>query len=241
MNLQLGFSFLAGLLTTLSPCVLPILPFLLGSAARKNKKAPMLMILGLSIGFIVVGLVISRFGTILGLDNDQLRKGSALLLMATSVLFLSSRLQDLISSKMTSFSNIGSSSASKWKLDETSSWDSFLLGLLLGVIWSPCAGPTLGVAISLASQEGGIFEAFKIMLIYVIGASIPMLLIAYGLRSFFQKHQARIISFAKNSKSFFGIILLLTGVSIFFGLDKILETILLDHLPDFWVNLITKY
>ncbi len=241
MNLQLGFSFVAGLLTTLSPCVLPILPFLLGSALRKNKNAPLYMIFGLAISFIIVGFILSRFGTVLGLDGDQIRKGSALLLIMTSIFFLSKKLQAIVSEKLTSFASAGTSTTNKWKLDESSNLDSLLLGSLLGIIWSPCAGPTLGVAVSLASQEGATSDALQIMIVYAIGAAIPMLLISYGLRSFFQKHQGRIIGLAENSKLFFGVILLLTGLFIFFGLDKSIETFLLNHLPDSWVDLITKF
>lgn len=241
MNLQLAFSFVAGLLTTLSPCVLPILPFILGSAVRKNEKAPLYMVIGLATSFVFVGSSISRFGTLLGLDSDQIRKGSAVLLVMTSFFFLSKSIQSYISERLTSFTNVGSKATNKFNLDESSSWDSILLGGLLGIIWSPCAGPTLGVAISIASQEGATSDAFYIMIIYAIGASLPMLLISYGLRSFFQKYQSKIINFSENSKIFFGIILLLTGVFNFFGLDKSIEACLLNHLPESWVDLITKY
>ena len=241
MNLQLGISFIAGLLTTLSPCVLPILPFLLGSALRKNKKAPLYMILGLAVSFVFVGFTISRFGTILGLDGEQIRKYSAVILILTSIFFLSKNVQSFVSEKLTGFSNMGNSASNMWNLDETSNFDSIFLGGLLGIIWSPCAGPTLGVAVSLASQEGAMLEALKIMFIYVIGAAIPMLLISYGLRSFFQKYQGKIIGLAENTKTIFGVILLLAGVFVFFGIDKTFETLLLNFLPPSWVDLITKY
>ncbi|MBK9322999.1 MAG: cytochrome c biogenesis protein CcdA [Bdellovibrionaceae bacterium] len=241
MDLQLGFSFVAGLLTTLSPCVLPILPFLMGSALRKNKKAPLYMVIGLATSFVIVGFALSRFGTLLGLDSDQIRKGSAVILMLTSIFFLSEKVQTLISEKLTFFANLGSAATNKWKLDESSNWGSLILGGLLGVIWSPCAGPTLGVAVSLASQNGANADALQIMIVYAIGAAIQMLLISYGLRSFFQKYQSRIVSFSEKSKIFFGIILLGIGIFIFFGLDKSIEAFLLNYLPETWVDLITKY
>lgn len=241
MSFQLGFSFIAGLFTTLSPCVLPILPFLLGSAIRKNKKAPLSMILGLAASFVIVGFTLSRFGTLFGLDSEQIRKGSAVILILTSGFFLSQKIQSLVSDQLTKFANIGSSASNKWKLDESSNVDSILLGGLLGMIWSPCAGPTLGVAVSLASQEDGSFEALKIMTVYALGAAVPMLLISYGLRSFFQKNQSKIIMFTQNSKIFFGCILLLAGLFIVFGIDKNVESFLLNYLPQSWVDLITKY
>lgn len=241
MNVQIGFSFVAGLLTTLSPCVLPILPFVMGSALKKNKKAPLYMVIGLATSFVIVGFSISRFGTLLGLDNEEIRQGSAIALVITSFFFLSKKFQSSISEKLTTFANIGSDTTYKLNLDESSNWDSLLLGGLLGIIWSPCAGPTLGVAVSLASQQGPIEEALKIMIVYAIGASLPMLLISYGFRSFFQKHQSKISNFSENSKMFFGFILFLTGAFIFFGLDKSVEAFLLKNLPNFWVDLITKY
>ncbi len=241
MNLQLGFSFIAGILTTISPCVFPILPFLMASALRQSKKAPLYMILGLALSFIIVGFTLSRFGSLLGLGSDQIRLVSASLLVMTSLFFLSQKVQDFVSEKMTSFANLGTSASHKWKLEESSSIDSLLLGGLLGVIWSPCAGPTLGVAVSLASQEGAAFDSLMMMVVYAVGAIIPMLLIAYGFRSFFQKHQGKIMNFSENSKPVFGFIILITGISILFGFDKNIEVLLLNNLPEAWVNLITKY
>lgn len=241
MNIQLGFSFIAGLLTTLSPCVLPILPFLLGSALRKNRKAPLFMIIGLAISFVAVGFTLSRFGSLLGLDSDQIRMFSALLLIAAGLFFLSKKLQTFVGEKLTSFASFGNSAGNRWKLDESSALDSLILGGLLGIIWSPCAGPTLGVAVSLASQKGAATDALVLMVVYAVGAALPMLLIAYGLRTFFQKNQALILKFSENSKVIFGSILILTGFFILFGFDKVAEAFLLEHLPQGWVDLITKY
>lgn len=241
MDIQLGFSFIAGTLTTLSPCVFPILPFLMASALRQSKKAPLYMIIGLAMSFILVGFTLSRFGSLLGLDSHQVRLVSAILLIVTSLFFLSQKIQDFTSEKMTSFANLGTSASQKWQLNESSSVDSLLLGGLLGVIWSPCAGPTLGVAVSLASQEGAALDSLMMMFVYALGAALPMLMIAYGFRSFFQRHQNKIMKFSQNSKPVFGTILLVTGISILFGFDKNIEVLLLNNLPPSWVDLITKY
>lgn len=241
MNLQLGFSFIAGLLTTLSPCVLPILPFLLGGALRKNKKAPLFMILGLAISFVAVGFTISRFGSLLGFDSNQIKTFSAALLIVTSFFFLSKKIQSFTADKLTSFANLGSTSGFKWGLDESSNWDSVVLGILLGAIWSPCAGPTLGVAVSLASQQGAALQALYLMLVYSFGAALPMLMISYGFRSVFQKYQGAILNLSENSKPVFGTILLLSGLFILLGFDRSVETFLLNHLPQAWVDLITNY
>ena len=241
MNMQISFSFIAGLLTTLSPCVLPILPFLIDSSLRINKKAPIYMILGLSISFITVGFVLSRFGSFLGFDSDQIRSFSAIILFLTSLFFLSSELQDFALEKMSGIANFGTALSSKFNFKESLPWGHLFLGSILGIIWSPCAGPTLGIAVSMASQEGQAISALKIMSIYSLGAAIPMLMITYGFRSFFQKNLNNISNATEYSKNIFGYILLLTGVCIFFGLDKSIETYLLNNLPASWVDLITKY
>lgn len=241
MESQWWFSFLAGLLTTLSPCVLPVLPFLIGSALRKNKLSPLFMTFGLGTSFVILGYALSRFGTILGFDSEQIRRGSALILILMSSFFISKKLQLIISEKLTVFASFGSTATNKWKLDETSNLDSVVIGILMGVIWSPCAGPTLGVAISLASQKWAAYDALKIMLIYSIGAVIPMLMISYGLRSFFVKYQAKVIKTVDSSKSIFGFILLIIGLFVFFGIDKSVEAFLLSNLPQSWLDLITKY
>ncbi len=241
MELQLGFSFIAGLLTTLSPCVLPILPFLIDSAYRKNKLAPLFMVIGLAFSFITVGFVLSRFGSVFGLQNDQIRRISSIILFVVGIIYLFDQIEGYLSDILTQFSNLGTSITRALNLDESTPFDSILVGCLLGLIWSPCAGPALGIAVSLASQEGQGMSALKIMSIYSIGAVIPMLLISYGLRSFMQKNINKIFNLSDNSKKFFGLILLVTGTFVFFGLDKVAETFLLNNLPESWVNLITNY
>lgn len=239
MTIQLGFSFLAGLLTTLSPCVLPVLPMLLGSAVQKNKKAPLLMIIGLAISFTIVGYTISRFGSLFGLDGDQIRYASAVLLILSSSFFFSKSLQDFVSVRMSKFASFGSSASSGLK--EESAWGSLMIGVLLGIIWSPCVGPTLGVAVSLASQSGASSQALLTMTVYSVGAGLPMLAIAYGLRTVFINKRKTIMSFAENSKKVFGYVLVISGVLILTSLDKVIETYLLSNLPEAWVNLITKF
>ncbi len=241
MEIQLGVSFIAGLLTTLSPCVLPILPFLIDSAYRKNKLAPLFMVLGLAMSFVTVGFLLSRFGSLFGLQSDTIRKISALILAIVGIIYVFDQLEEFVSDLLTEFSSLGTTITRALNLDETTPIGSVLIGALLGLIWSPCAGPALGVAVSLASQEGQGFEAIKIMSIYSLGAIIPMLLVSYGLRAYVQKNLNRIFSLSEDSKKFFGLILLITGVFVFLGIDKIVETFLLNNLPDSWVNLITNY
>lgn len=212
---------------------------LLGSAVQKNKKAPLYMIIGLAVSFTVVGYTISRFGNLFGLDGDQIRYASAVLLILSSSFFFSKALQDFVSIKMSRFASFGSNQSSLLK--EESVLGSLMIGGLLGVIWSPCVGPTLGVAISLASQSVAPSEALLTLAVYSIGAALPMLGIAYGLRTMFINKRKAIMSFAENSKKVFGYILVVSGALILTGFDKMIEAHLLANLPEAWINLITKF
>jgi cytochrome c-type biogenesis protein len=239
MSLNLGFSFLAGILTSLSPCVLPILPMLFGGAIQKNRLAPLFMILGLATSFVVVGLLIGSLGHLIGLESEDLRLISVIVLILLGISLLSSKLQNLISEKMSGVSSQGS----KWTyyFSEDSVGGALAIGLLLGVVWSPCVGPTLGVAISLASQTSELGNAFLIMLVFALGASIPMLGISYGLRSVVLRNRSKILTASQASKKIFGLLLIVVGLVLLFGVDKVIETHLLNILPEAWVDIITKY
>jgi cytochrome c-type biogenesis protein len=237
MNLAGGTSFLAGLLTTLSPCVLPILPMMMGSSIQKNRAAPFYMVLGMMLSFVVFGVVLSRFGSFMGLSSEELRYVSVVLIMFSGLALISKRGQDFISRKLLKFSNIGSTHA--MNLNEGRPEGALLLGGLLGVIWSPCVGPTLGVAISLAGTDSALVSAVLMMSFYAIGAGIPMLIIAYGSRGLVTKIRPSILDLAQKSKRALGIILLITGAAILLGFDKMVEGHLLEILPRQWVDLIT--
>lgn len=237
--INFALAFVAGFLTTLSPCVLPMLPMMLGSSLQKNKLAPLYMSLGLILSFTTFGFIISRFGSLFGIESDQIKFFSGILLLIFAIVMLSQKLQDLISEKMAFISAIGSKSSQS--LSESSVYESILLGSLMGLIWSPCSGPTLGIAVSLASQKEIQIEALIIMFIFSIGATLPILGLSYGLKSYFLKNKLNILNKVTQSKKIFGILMLITGLLITFKLDKIIEKNLLDVLPDSWTELTTQF
>lgn len=238
MNFLGGISFAAGVLTTVSPCVLPILPMLLGSSVQKKKSTPAYMVLGLMLSFVFFGVIISRFGGVLGLNEYQLRMSAALMLIVGGSILFSKKLQLSISSSLTKLADIGNRNALKLKEDRP--WGALGLGALLGIIWSPCVGPTLGVAITLAGQEAHIGSAAAMMSLYALGAGLPMILIAYSSRELVTRLKPGMINFAENSKPVFGLLLVISGVFIISGLDKIIESMLLNMLPQFWLDAITN-
>ena len=85
---HLGLSLIAGSLTTLSPCVFPILPLVVGGAVQANRLAPLVMGIGMALSFAVIGLVLGALGPALGIDSESVRNFGALLLIAFAVVML---------------------------------------------------------------------------------------------------------------------------------------------------------
>lgn len=236
---ELGLSFLAGLLTTLSPCVLPMIPMILGSALQKNRQTPLYMAFGLMIGFTGVGFALSRFGSLLGADSAQIRNISAVLLLLLAMSLLSQKIQDFISEKLSFLAAQGARQSSQ--VDESRPLGALLLGLLLGLIWSPCSGPTLGLAIGLASREGEAPRALLLMFVFSVGASVPLLALSYGLRDFYFRHKSKFLTNTQRAKKVFAILMFLTAIFILTGLDKKIETWALSLMPESWVELTTRF
>src|SRR5712692_9285274 len=142
-------AFMAGVLSILSPCVLPILPVVLGAAASDHKFGPVALATGLSISFVIIGLFVASIGYSVGLNEVVFRSLAALLIIAIGMVLLLPALQTRLAVASgpianwtdQSFGNIRSSGLS----------GQFWMGVLLGAVWSPCVGPTLGAASLLAT------------------------------------------------------------------------------------------
>lgn len=236
---QLGLGFVAGALTTLSPCVLPILPFVVGGAIQENRLAPLAIASGLLTSFVTLGWILAAFGSLLGLDSSVIRIIGGLALALTGLVLLIPKLQEWVTSILTPLS--AKAETHLQKTSRSGLAGHFTTGLFLGAIWSPCSGPTLGSAIALAAQEGGGLASGVIMLFFGLGAVSPLIAIAYGAQKFIQNSRTRIFKGVVISKKIFGVLMLLIGLLIFFGIDKRLEAVLVELMPDSLVNLTTKF
>ncbi len=145
-----GFAFLAGLLSVLSPCVLPLVPIVLGTAASEHRLGPVALALGLALSFTAIGLFVATIGFSIGLDGDVFRGAGAVLLILLGLVLMLPRLQAQVA---TAAGPVGA-----WAEDRFGGFGSgglsgqFGVGLLLGAAWSPCVGPTLGAASLLAAR-----------------------------------------------------------------------------------------
>lgn len=234
-----GLGLTAGALSTLSPCVLPLVPVLVAAAVNAHRWGALALGLGLTLSFTIVGIFLATLGASLGLDPDTFRLVGAAILAVFGLVLLVPRLQDLFARASAVLSDSGSQLLARVTLGGLAG--QFLVGALLGVVWSPCVGPTLGAATTLASQGKDLGQIALLMLIFGIGAALPLVLLGSLSRASMMKIRGRLLSAGKYGKQAFGFIMLILGVLIATGADKSLEAWLLDRTPDWLTALTTKY
>ena len=236
---SIGLALVAGALTTLSPCVFPLLPLVLGGAQQRHRAAPLAMGLGLIASFALMGLLIGVAGDALGLTPQRVRAGSAWLLIAFGVVLLVPALNERFTQWISPIAS-GANRASG-VLPQGSLWAALLTGALLGLIWSPCSGPLLGAALTLVATEGGAARGALILGLFGLGAAVPLVMAAYASRSLFDRVRQRVLASGERGKKLFAVLLLFVGLLILSGADKWLEARVNDLLPDSWLALTTKY
>ncbi|MFZ3035132.1 MAG: cytochrome c biogenesis CcdA family protein [Parvibaculum sp.] len=234
-----GFGLLAGVLSTLSPCVLPIIPILLGSAANAHPRAPLALAGGLAISYAAIGTTLAWAGAALGIDVTIFRTTAAVILGFLGVVLMSTALQQRFALATASIGDLGDGLITRLPLDGLEG--QFAIGLILGVVWTPCVGPTLGAAILLASQGTSLLQVALLMGAFSIGAALPVLALAYLSRSAMLKVRGKLINAGKFGKMMLGSIMLLMAVLILSGLDKTLEAWLVDHSPAWLTTLTTRF
>jgi cytochrome c-type biogenesis protein len=234
-----GFGFLAGVLSTLSPCVLPIVPILLGTAINTHTKAPLVLAGGLAISYSVIGTTVAWVGGNLGFDASMFRNVGALALALIGVLLLSATLQQKLAGVTSGVSDVGNSLLYRWKLEGL--WGQFAIGLILGIVWSPCVGPTLGAAIVLASEGSQLAHAATLMSIFGIGAALPIIVLGQVSRAAIGRWRNQMIQVGQTGKFLLGLSMLIIAAMVFTGGDKTFETWLVNLSPDWLTELTTKF
>jgi cytochrome c-type biogenesis protein len=233
MSLELAavpLAFAAGVVGVLSPCVWPLVPVVTSSAATSGRTGPLFLALGLSLSFALAGTLLTFLLVSLGLDPELFRYVAAAMLLAVAAVLLVRPLSEaatLALSRLTGRLPAGSGAS-------TSGPGQFGVGLLLGVVWLPCVGPTLGAAIALASFGQSLGAAFAVMLAYGIGTA-GILLVA-GLLSgrLLARWRPGLLASGGFGKKLLGGTLLLLGLLVLSGVDKTLEAMAVGIVPE-WV------
>ncbi|WP_424362478.1 cytochrome c biogenesis CcdA family protein [Methylocystis parvus] len=236
----LGLAFLAGLLSALSPCVLPLLPLVLGAAAAEHKWAPALLALGVALSFVIIGLFVSTIGFAIGLDGDAFRAVAATLMIALGLVLLVPALQTGVAAAGGPLSDrlnaaFGGSAASGGLFGQ------FGVGLLLGAVWSPCVGPTLGAASVLAARGEDLPAVAATMGVFGLGAAAPLLVLGFLSRQAFARWRGTLLAAGKRLKQGLGLLFVALGLTIVSGADKSLEAALVAASPEWLTSLTTRF
>jgi cytochrome c biogenesis protein CcdA len=234
-----GLGYLAGVLTLLSPCVLPLVPIVIATALAAHRLGPYALALGLTISFAAVGIFVAALGASLGLDQALFRNIAAFILIAFGILLLSTRLQERVATAASGLSAAGDGFISRLNLDGLAG--QFVIGLVLGVVWSPCVGPTLGAATTLASQGQNLAQISVLMAVFGLGAGTPLVALGSVSRATMIRLRSGMLSAGKLGKSILGIILVLLGLAILSGFDKSFEAWVVGIYPDWLNDLTTRY
>ncbi|HAD39859.1 MAG TPA: cytochrome C biogenesis protein [Plesiomonas shigelloides] len=224
---SIPLAFFAGILSLLSPCVLPMIPAVASSAMQASRTGLILLALGISVTFAVAGSLITFILLSLGISPDILRYFSAGLMLVMGVVLLIPMLNDRLSYWL----SLLVTRLPGTNVQGSGTGFQLLVGMSLGLVWLPCVGPTLGTAIALASTGQSMLLAFFVMLSFGLGCALPLVAIGYASGLQLKK----ISNSAKYGKYILAIALILLSVMILTGFDKTLEIWALNWLPD-WVT-----
>ena len=235
---SIGLGLLAGMLSTLSPCVLPLLPLVLGGAAA-HRAGAWLLALGLAASFTGIGLFVATIGFSIGLDGAVFRTASAVLLGALGLVLLSTALQARFALATGGVSDAGNRLLER--VAPQGPGGQLLIGLVLGAVWAPCVGPTLGAASLLAAQRQDLAAVAAIMLAFGIGAALPLLAIASLSRQALGRWRLRMLQAGSAGKLLFGGAALATSVAILTGWDRAAESWAVANSPAWLTDLTTRF
>lgn len=234
-----GFAALAGVLSVLSPCVLPILPILLASAISQHRWGPWALAGGLALSFAVIGTAIAWLGASMNLEPTAFRMAAAVMLALFGIILLSSGLQQRFAGATGGISNAGHVLLSHLNLAGIRG--QLVIGLVLGIVWSPCVGPTLGAAVTLASQSTQLTKVALTMAIFGLGAAAPIVLFGLVSRNLLSNQRGRLATISKYGKFVMGITLVVVSVGMLSGSDKAVEIYLIEHSPGWLTSLTTRF
>lgn len=234
MLLLIAFAFLAGVVTVLSPCILPLLPIILSSADGTGKQKPLGVVIGFVASFTFFTLFLSTIVRFSGISAESLRFFSIAVLALFGASLLIPQVQTQIEILFSRFANLMPSGQNR-----TGLWGGLVIGLSLGLLWTPCVGPILASVISLAITGTVTAQAFLITLAYALGTAIPMFMIMLAGSTALQKVPWLLRNTSKIQKAF-GVLMILTAIGIFFNVDRRFQTFILTAFPNYGVGL-TKF
>jgi len=232
---DLVLAYAAGLLTLINPCVLPVLPIVLASALQAGRWGPAALAGGMAAAFITFGFGVTVAGRSIGLTEDTVIRAAAVIMVLFGLTMLVPAMGARFATATAGVSN--RADAGLDRVDRSSLSGQVVGGALLGAVWSPCIGPTLGSAIALASQGTDLGRALAIMVAFAAGVATIVLALGYGARGLLSRHRAAAQALALRARPILGVIFIAVGAGIYFQLHHRIEAWALDVLPPWLIDL----
>ncbi len=249
MAILIAFAFLSGVITILSPCILPVLPILLSGGVSGGRARPFGVITGFVVSFTVFTLALSTIVQALHIPSDALRIAAVVLIVLFGLVMLVPRLSawfELAASRLATGGRRlapaggagpagggpGGARGGGW----AGYWGGCLVGLSLGLVWTPCVGPIMASVISLALTSRVESGSVYITLAYSLGTALPMLGVMFGGRALLNRVPA-LARNAANIQRGFGVLMILVGVAIGLGWDRRFQSLVLRALPNYGTGL----
>jgi cytochrome c-type biogenesis protein len=234
---NLGLAFVAGLLSILSPCVLPLAPIVIAGAQSKDRRGPIALAFGLALTFGVVGGIIASFGIELG-ETGGVRIIAAALMVAVGAIMLVPALgfqSERLLSPLARWSD-----ALAKRLPAAGLLGSFAAGVVLAFAWAPCVGPTLGAAFAFAASGGSLGIAMATMFVFALGAALSLLAAGYCVGKLAARGRFIVGRTARFGQVALALVLVGVGGSILTGLDRSFEAAVIQSMPDWLVAFSTR-
>ena len=223
------WAYVAGLLTLINPCILPLLPIVIAAAFQRGRFGPLALAGGLTVSFAVLGVSVTAFGHLVSIDGDAVSRAAAVVMMAFGIVLLVPRAQTVLATLAAPLASRANARLDAREADGIAG--QFGVGVLLGAVWSPCIGPTLGGAVGLAASGDGLGEAAVTMLAFGVGVSTVLMALAYGSRQAVGTRREKFAAWMPWAKPLMGVTLLVVGVAVLFHIDRMIEGWLLDQMP----------
>ncbi|SNQ59993.1 cytochrome c biogenesis CcdA family protein [Candidatus Methanoperedens nitratireducens] len=229
--------FIAGMATVITPCVLPVLPAVL-SGSVGSRLRPVAIVTGMSFTFTLMGVLISAVASFT-FFSEYLRWFSILFIMGMGAVLFDEDINRAYTNITSSIMNFGRQNASflgslQSKAPKEGLLGGLMLGMSLGILWIPCVGPILGAVFAFVAESsastGDLLHGTVLLLVYSLGVSIPMLIIAYSGKSI-SGHVSWFVKKGAFLKKLSGLVLILVGLMMIFGIDKYLKKVLLPYFP----------
>jgi cytochrome c biogenesis protein CcdA len=224
-----GLAFAAGLLTVAAPCVLPLLPVVLGASAAGGPGGtrPVFIAAGFAISFTLLALVFGSVQQLLGLEQQTVRDAAALMLVLFGACMVwpqpFQRLSASASGLLNRVSSLGDRAGPGWA-------GGILVGVSLGAVWTPCAGPVLASILTLVASQPDWRQAAGLLGLYSLGAALPMLGIAYGGQWALTRVRA-LTRHMHRLQQVMGVVVALVGLLTFLQYDTLVTLWLADFYP----------